>query len=504
MAFITFSNPDHVRAFAPSFTAIWGTTKFANEVNNLAYFRAMTCFLGNEEEDIADRRKLVYSYLQNDFASSEQADTINQLYNILPVEESVSRVLRNLCTLYNEAPNRKFDSDKVNEVYDKSGINSALLQAHRMAKFCNSCLVMPSVRDGKIEFDIYPPDLFRVETDPKDFKKITEIWVPISTMDAAGDVTYSFKVWTNELYWNADIEGKTIEGTEEPNRYGRIPAVVLQFNHSRTNFYGGGLWELVLATLDDNKLCFLVNNDVVYSSFSIWVATNFDAKTDLRLAPNKLLRITGAKQGEGESVPAQIESIHGQGSFTQIEELRDSRQRRAMRKLGLPESLVSSNPGLAASGVSMQVDRLELQERRKEDITVMSKFERDFYPILAAVVNRDLGIGLPENSNVGIDYVEQSEYIDPAVKSATIKEQFEAGIIGAKDYLSNFTKNEMVTTDEEAINYMVNNLTLYKRLKDAIGTSDNTGQTASGTNTSDAGGGNGQNSDVGGNTDGNI
>lgn len=463
MATITFSNPDHVRAFSASFTAIWGMTPLSDEVNNLAYFRAMTCFLGTEETDIADRRKLVYSYLQNDFGSSEQTDTINQLYNILPVEESVTRVLRNLCTLYNEAPQRKFDSDKINEVYDESGINSALLQAHRMAKFCNSALVMPSVRDGEIELDIYPPDLFRVITDSKDYKKILELWIPISTVDSNGDITYSFKIWTDEWYRTANIDGRIL--TEEPNRYGRIPAAVLQFNQSRTNYYGGGLWELVLATLDDNKLCFLVNNDVVYSSFSIWVATNFDAKTDLRLAPNKLLRITGAKQGEGESVPAQIESINGQGSFAQIEELRDSRQRRALRKLGLPESLVSSNPGLAASGVSMQVDRLELSERRKEDIAVMSKFERDFYPILAAVVNKDLGSGLPETSTVGIDYVEQSEYIDPAIKAETIESQFQKGVIGAKDYLANFTKNELITNDEQAIEYMAKNLTLLQKLK---------------------------------------
>ena len=463
MATITFSNPDHVRAFSASFTAIWGNTPLSDDVNNLAYFRAMTCFLGNEETDIADRRKLVYAYLQNDFASSEQADTINQLYNILPVEENITRVLRNLCTLYNEAPQRKFDSDKINDVYDESGVNAALLQAHRMAKFCNSCLVMPSVREGKVEFDIYPPDLFRVETDPKDYKKITALWIPISTMDAAGDVTYSFKIWTNEEYLTANIDGKI--QTREPNRYKQIPALVLQFTQSRTNFYGGGLWGLLNATLDVNKLTFLVNNDVVYSSFSIWVATNFDSKTDLRLAPNKLLRITGAKQGEGESVPAQIESINGQGSFAQIEELKEQRIKKAMRDAGLPESLVSSNPGIAASGIAMQVDRLELTERRKEDIAVMSKFERDLYPILAAVVNIDLGAGLPETSSVGIDYVEQSEYIDPAIKAETIESQFQKGVIGAKDYLANFTKNELITNDEQAIEYMAKNLALLQKLK---------------------------------------
>jgi hypothetical protein len=61
------------------------------------------------------------------------------------------------------------------------------------------------------------------------------------------------------------------------------------------------MWEMVNAILDDNKLCFLANNDVVYTAFAVWVATNFDSKQDVKIAPNKLLRVSNVAQGEGQA-----------------------------------------------------------------------------------------------------------------------------------------------------------------------------------------------------------
>lgn len=479
---------DHIRAFALSFSVIWGATPFASEVNNLAYFRALTSFMGSEADDLADRRKLMYAYLQNDFASDNQEDTINQLYNIIPIEESISRIMRNLCGLYTQTPNRKFEipNPKIEEAYKTASINDAFKIAHRTAKLCNTVLVMPTVRDGKIEIDILPPDLFRFTTDPKDYRKITELWIPINSPDAAGNPRYTFKVWSQDSFCTLDSEGR--ETSCEKNKYGIIPACVLQFNSSRTDYYGGGMWDLLSAVLDDNKLCFLANNDVVYTAFSVWIATNF-GKENIKIAPNRLLKVDKVTAGEGFEIAPSLQSISGNAAFMEIEQLRDVRYKKALRKMGLPESLISANPGLAPSGVAMQIDRQELMEIRSEDAEIFRKFENDFYPIFAKIINTDLGLGLPDICAIGIDYVEPQQYIEPATEQASKQLQFDFGIIGAKDFVNYFVKNELITTDEEAINYLIKNRQLLEKLNtNGKGTSNNTPQTAGGDNAKVTGG----------------
>lgn len=470
---IATRSPDHARAFSSAFSVIWGSTPFSDEVNNLAYFRAMTCFLGSEPDDLADRRRIMYAYLQNDFASDKEDDTINQLYNIIPIEEGASRILRNLCTLYSQSPQRSFSEVKspAAPYYEKAAVDVAFRQAHKVAKFCNTCVIMPVVRDGKPEIDVLPPDLFRVETDPTDFRKVTALWVPFSVVDESGRTEIRFKVWTAERYEIRSVDDKILSSAE--NKYKRIPAVFLQFIQSRTNFYGGGLWDLLLAIQDNNKLAFLANNDVLYSAFSVWVATNF-GNGNVRIAPNRLLEINKVvNSGEGMLAPPSLESIQGSGAFNMIEEFRENREKRAMRKHGIPESVVQSNPILAPSGIALMIDRQELMEMRGEDEIAFRRLESDFYGLFAQILNAELFADLDTTAAVSVSYVDAGKYIDPAAEAAGKRANFEAGYIGVKDYLSSIIDDAQFADDSEAAAYIINNLNLLRTIRNDSTSSDN-------------------------------
>jgi hypothetical protein len=479
---ITFRQADHIRAFAASFAVTWGSTPFSNDITNLAYFRSLTCFYGTEHTDLEDRRKLMYQYLSNDFSTDNQDDTINQLYRLIPVEEHISRILRNLCGLYVEAPNRKFSvkNEKLDQAYLEGDVNSAFMYAHRLGKLCNTVLVMPVVRDKKIEIDIFPPDLFRVKTDPKDYRKMIELWIPMSEVDSAGKDVRTFKVWSKDTYYVMDAEGREI--TSEPNKYGAIPAVILQFNNNtRTDFYGGAYVDLLHATLDCNKLKFLADNDVVFTGMSVWLATNF-GKENIKIAPNRILKVDKVTTGEGFEIPPSLESVSGNGVFPNIDEANDARLRKAMRKAGLPESMVSSNPGLAASGFALTVERRELNGLRLEDIGILSKFENLFYSIFANVLNKDLGYGLPEKCSISIDYIESLDFIEEKDRQQVLKDNFEFGIIGAKEFINGFKSDDTIKTDEDAIKLMIENRSQYERLK-KNGQSTDTASQITGANT---------------------
>jgi len=486
MAVRTLKNPDHVNAFSHGFTAIWGMTPFATEVNNLAYFRACTCFLGTTQDDLSYRRELMYAYLKNTFATDKIDDTINELYNIIPIESTINRALRVLCSLYSQAPNRKFEVEnkQIEVAYNESNINTALRKAHKIARLCNTVLVMPVVRDFKIEFDVLPPDLFRVKTDPKDFKKIIELWIPICTIKDGQNV-YSFKVWTEEFYIEYDSEGR--ETSRELNTIKAIPACLLQLDSSdTTDVYGGANIELLSAAIDSNKLKFLADSDVTYTAFSVWVATNF-GKENIKIAPNRILKVDKVTAGEGLEVPPTLESIQGMSAFQQIDDFRLNRDKQSMRNQGLPESMISSNPGLAPSGAALKIDRMELMEIRAEDLDVFSRFENSLYKVMAKVVNYGLGYNLPEKNVVSVNYIEDQEYVDPKDALAEKKELLELGVIGLKDFMNYWQTNELITTDEQALAEMQKNLKLYKELKSYGQPSNTESQTTGSVGVTDGG-----------------
>lgn len=449
-----------VRAFSAEFTAIWGGTPFEDEIDSLAYFRAMTCWLASTYYDLESRRAYMYKYLESNFSSTKNDDTINELYRLIPIEQSITRILRNLCILYNREPKREFKStsaDKYKENYAKGRVNSALRQAHEFARFTNNALIMPRVRAGKLDIDVLLPDLYRVITDDNNYREVKELWIPIITRG-----TTDFHVWTAEEYRRLDYKGDTIK--QEANRYGCIPGVFLQFNRNTADYYGSGLFELVMATLDNNKLKFLADNNVDYTGFSVWVATNFGVALDTRIAPNRLLRVDNIASGEGALIEPDLRAISPESNYLSIEELRDMRYRRALRDCGLPASMYDSNPGLAASGTAMLIERQELMESREIDIDVMRHCEQELCDMITKVVNADLGESLIP-AEMGVDYAEFEVVSEPKYEFELARQKFEYGLITALDFVKKMSGYDLASTNDDAIKYLKNNRDLLKLLE---------------------------------------
>lgn len=470
-----------VRAFAAEFTAIWGGTQFQEEIDGLAYLRAMTCWLNSTYYDLESRREYMYRYLEGNFSSKKTDDTINELYRLIPVEQGATRILRNLCILYNREPKRKIKTaaKEYEALYTQAVVNSALRKAHELAKFTNNALIMPVVQNGKLEIDVFPADLYRVKSSEKNFRQIVELWIPITTRGVT-----DFHVWSAEEYRRVDYKGTIIK--QEPNRYGRIPGVFLQFDRSTTDYYGSGLFEIVFAILDSNKLKFLADNNVDYNGFSVWLAINFGAQADLRLSPNRVLRADNVTSGEAMPIEPDLRPVSPDEKYLGIEELRDVRYRRALRELGLPASLYDSNPGLVASGVAMLLERQELLEIRAKDIEVMRKCEQELCDCIRDVVNADLGLNLPA-TEVGVDYSEFEIVLEPAADFDLKTKKFEYGVMGARDYVTSISGNDLVTDDKSAIEFIKKNRELFKTLSESAdgqpsggisqqSNADNTGQ----------------------------
>ena len=82
-----------------------------------------------------------------------------------------------------------------------------------------------------------------------------------------------------------------------------------------------------------------------------------------------------------------------------------------MKKMGLPSGMIQDNPGLQ-SGVSMKIDRMELEERRKEDLQVLEMFEEDFINAMIRFYNVEDNKSLKE-IELSVDYAENPIFIEP-------------------------------------------------------------------------------------------
>jgi len=451
------TKPAYLRAFGAEFNVTWGSTKFKTEIENLSYFRSLTCWYGSNEFDTQDRRELLYRYAEAHFDTEDQYSTLNELYQALPVKSGGKRILRNLCGLYNLAPRRNFGTGRSEEIartlYGRIAIDNAMKLAHRYARLTNNALIMPKRAGQDIIFDVIPPDLYRVVLNHDDFRQVDELWIPIRRRNGKTE----FNVWTAEMYSKVDVEGKVI--SSEPNPYKRIPGVFLQLETDVVNYYGSGLIELTEAEIDNNFLKFCIDNNIVYSGFNVWLATNFNL-SKLTLSPNKVVSINEVVLGEGALVPPSLESISPSENFLALEEVQDKRYQRALREMGLPATLYSPD-AKPESGYSIFMQRQELMEIRKEDESIMRAFEREVYKLLALMQQVDFGVSaMPSVEEFQIDYQEQGIMLEPKEDFELKKAKFEYGVLAPMTFVKELAGIDNMATDEEAIQFIQTNRTL--------------------------------------------
>ena len=448
------------RAFEQEFRVTWGSTKFSNEVDSLCFFRALTCWYSSSMDDLDARRELLYRFAEPHFDTADAASTLNRLYQALPIKSGGKRIMRNICGLYNKEARRTFgnsdDASTADDIYRRSDIDTAMKTAHRFARLTNNCIIVPAIRNGVLDIDILPPDLYRVVLDEKNFRSVLELWIPVKRHGGKTE----FNVWTHEQYIKCNYKGEVISA--EPNRYGRIPVVFVQLEKDASDYYGGGMVELMEAELDNNFLKFLIDNNIVYSAFAVWIATNF-GKVDFTLSPNKIICVNDAVKGDGFLLPPSLESVTPSDTFGKLEDLQNRRYQRALREMGLPATIYSPD-AKTESGYSIFMQRQELMEIRQEDEPIFRRVEQELYELIAQMELIDMGVVLPPVSDFTIDYQEQSILLEPQKDFELKKEKLEYGILSPLVFVKELAGIDNLSTNEEAIEYLKSNRELFNSI----------------------------------------
>ncbi len=95
----------YVNAFSSTMTNLFQGTPYVTEKNidSLCYYRALRCMYDEDEEYIEQRRTLLYEFLRHTFDVG-QGKTLTRYKRILPIDSDIPRILKNICTAYNDVP----------------------------------------------------------------------------------------------------------------------------------------------------------------------------------------------------------------------------------------------------------------------------------------------------------------------------------------------------------------------------------------------------------------
>ena len=497
--------PIYYDAFAMLISSVYGNTGYNINVTDMAYNMALNSFIRGGYEGENQRRKLMYFYMaSNGFSRDEANDYINRCYNAISASNiEISRILRNLCTIYDYDVTRKYSigdneinetkTDYLNNIFNSAKLNYRLNQIHQIAKLTGKAMIRPRIRRKRLDFKILHSDTYLTTKD--DYGTLTDVLIPFRTIIPGSEQSAQrFEHWNKNLLEILDEKGNPTQfiqqiGSYNTNSgkyiykdimfykyehgYNALPFIELNYdiNDGDGSEANIDLWELCKRQLKWNMIDTMENENAVFSAFAMIYLTNFKTKEggNVKLSPSKMFNFS-VPEGEIEPDANMIEPTTHYDSF---ESWKRDLIKTDMKNMGLPTSLVTDNPGLAASGAALKQDRIELDEHRRIDVVLMKEYEQELIRQTLNIINKDIASPYKgkinydlNNLNINIEYGKFNYYESNQEKVERLNYEKQKGVISPSKYYKEITGSNKEITDEDAIKIMKENIELFKQIGD--------------------------------------
>ncbi len=441
------SDKYYTRAFSGVMVERWKGIKEISsniaEVDSLCYYRALTAFYGKNPGDVEARRALLYEYLAPFYNTKDADSDLNTNRGSLPINTSVRRLLKILCTAYNEAPKRSFGKidEAMQGIYASGNVDSEIKEIYRKAKLCGIIAVRPVFVQGKLKLLNYTPDEFRVTTSADDATQALQM---IYLDSISNEIVY--RVWDAEKVTTLNIKGKPIGIVS--HSYSRLPFIFLRLE--KTNgFYAGGMFEIVEENIKSNEDEFDANLSRRYHAHPIGLAINMGADMPA-LSPSRVVQKDGVLAGEGVPVEPMLQYISPEARYGDLKEFSELRIETAMRNEGVPASSLAKQAGTPLSGISRVIERSDLIEERYSDIETLRGFERDLAEMVIVVSNADAATNILIDT-FSVDYAEEQVLLDPDIEYELDKKKMNDYVFDPIDFVHKWSGIDKRLSPEEVI-----------------------------------------------------
>jgi len=404
-------------AYSSNYKDIWDGTPFNNDYYNriFCYYRALTVFMRDDQSDYVDRRAGLYTYLQNEYATTDKdgyidnATTLNRYKNTLPIDSILPMIMRRITRLYDKPPIRTFSTNpKANleykELYNRLQFDSVMKSGYQLVKMVGQIAIRPEISENHANLIVKTPDEYGIVFDEDNDTIIKEFW---ETTIING--SQAFRVWTKDTMYYIK-PAKTFSGmnkiintqvklNEAPNYYGQIPYEILYLN--------GGRLDLSESQMTANKQKFQALLNQSFNASPIKMGYNFGgAKIDT--SPDAINMVNHVTD---ELIKPTIEFFTPENQSSEINEFRLSLLQEIQRNEDIPSSIISGEM-IAQSAVAQLVEKQGLIERAKEDKPALAEFERRLANLIQIIANTDTTLNL-KDIDFNIDYASEQIQLEP-------------------------------------------------------------------------------------------
>lgn len=465
------NTPIYWEAFSDYYYQVWKGIKEVwnsqDEIRELCFYRSLTCFYNETDEDYTDRQALLYHYLKRGFRYKDENSLLNKYKEILPINSDCKNVLNQVCMAYDEPPKRKFSNSKtLNDVYkamySEANIDTIFATIYELAKGCGTVAVAPIFKNGKLKVVGFTPDQFKVTYEPDNQWKVAKITYPDWNDETS---EYIYHEWTDSTYRILDYRGNLLtefvtqyRNTGGENPYGKIPFIFLKIGRG-TGILPGGKMDMIYNQLRINKTLFASEIVMGLTGFPIPLGVNLDTRI---ISPDHIL---GAQSGlTKEDQDPDFRWVTPETAYANLLEYSELLKDAEKMRYGIP-----TGEGADASGISRVISRQQLIDERYKDLPNLRQFEKEFVEMLRHIGIIDGVIQTQDELTFSVDFADIRVYIEPDIEREQDWSKVEKGEWAVEDYYTKWGLFDEGISETKLIKLLTERMEKLKAVKEIIG-----------------------------------
>jgi hypothetical protein len=358
----------------------------------------------------------------------------------------VKKIVNSLAMVYMQDAKREIEgTDRDNEIFAEIAKSTSLSvkwkMINRYTTLLKTLLVRVVWRNNFLDLDIITPDIASVRTgdSPEDIIEVIVTHYPES--GKSDEVTYS--VWGESTFERLDYRGQPIETM--PNPYGVIPYTAIWDRCPSSSFWLSGGDDLIVIQESINEKLTDLLYTIRHQGFSTGYLKNgqttggtiqADPGTLIELSENGEIGYASAKAPISEIIEA-IEFLLAQAAISN----------------GLAAASLSTK-NIDESGIAKVVGTRELEELRRDSISLYSKYERNLFSLMKTVWNvHNPARKFSDKAKLLIDFYDSKPVLSPDKQADMWEKLIGLEVISPVDVA--MARNSDLKTREDALAYLL-------------------------------------------------
>lgn len=404
---------------------------------------------GQESARKADARKRICFYEDNQFPYifEELSKYFSEPEKLkICFVNCVKKIVNSLAMVYMQDAKREVEgTDRDKEIFAEIAKSTSLSvkwkMINRYTTLLKTLLVRVNFRNGSLDLDVITPDIASVRTgnSPEDIIEVIVTHYPES--GKSEEVTYS--VWTASTFERLDYRGQTIETI--PNPYGVIPYTPIWDRCPASSFWlSGGDDLIVIQESISEKLCDLLYT-IRHQGFSIGVLKGGQTSGGtIQADPGSFIELGSDGDVKYVNAQAPIEEIISAIEFLLAQ---------AAVSNGLSAASLSTK-NIDESGIAKVVGTRELEELRRDQIALYSKYEQNLFNLMKTVWNvHNPSKKFSDKCKLLADFYDSKPSLSPDKEADMWAKLLSLEVISPVDVA--MARNPDLKTREDALAYLI-------------------------------------------------